>query len=145
MDKYNFPQGVEVVCSALIEAKDGKILLGRSPKWHNKWIFPGGHIDAGETIKEAVRREAKEEVGIDVRPTDWLVFGELINSKDFHRPGHFIYFDVLCLAQNEQVKIDQREIVDYLWVDPQEALKMDLADTYSAIIRKYLAYKKNKI
>ena len=144
MDNHDFPKGVEVVCSALIESKNGKILLGQSPKWHNKWVFPGGHIDIGETIKEAVVREAKEEMGIEVEPTDWQVSGELINSQDFHRPGHFIYFDVLCLAESEQVKIDQREITDYIWVDPKEALTMDLAESYSEVIKKYLNYK-NKI
>lgn len=143
MDNSNFPRGIELVCSALIESPDGKILLGQSPKWHNKWILPGGHIDTGETIKEAVIREAREEVGIEIKPTDWFVSGELINSKDFHRPGHFIYFDVLCLAKTKKVQIDQREIIDYIWVDPQEALTMDLAESYNEVIKKYLTYKNN--
>lgn len=133
-----------MVCSALIESKDGKILLGQSPKWHNKWIFPGGHIDGGETIKEAAIREAKEEMNIEVQPTDWIVFGELINSKDFHRPGHFVYFNVLCLVSDESVEVDKREITDYVWVDPVEALSMDLAESYSEVIKKYLDYK-NKL
>lgn len=145
MNNNNFPQGVEVVCSALIEAKDGRILLCQSPKWPNKWMLPGGHIEAGETIKMAAAREAKEEVGLAVKPTDWLVSGELINSSDFHRPGHFVYFDVLCLAKDDQVTIDQKEITSYVWVEPSEALKMDLAESYNEVITKYLAYKNQKI
>lgn len=142
-DKNIFSRGVEIVCSALIENNKGAILLGKSPKWNNKWVFPGGHIEPGEKIKEAVVREAKEEVGIDVEPQDWFNSGELINSKDFYRPAHFLYFDIWCKTIGENIKIDNREISEYIWVDPQKALDMDLAESYDKVIKEYIIFKKN--
>jgi nucleoside triphosphatase len=137
-----FPRGIEVVGSAIIEDPEGKILLVKSPKWHNKWVMPGGHIEPGETIEEAQVREASEETGLSLQPGGIIAFGELINSKDFHRPAHFIFFDALCKTTDKKVKLDDKELTKYIWVKPEEALKMDLAESYDVTIKKYLEYKK---
>ena len=135
-----FPKGVEITCSALIE-HDGKILLVRSPKWRNKWLFPGGHIEPGETILDAVVRETAEEVGIRVKPVAIVSYGELINPPSFHRPGHFIYFDVWCTLSSGEVRLDDEELTSYILTTPEEALNMDLAETYDKTIRDYLEYR----
>ena len=90
-----FPKGIEITGSAIIENEKGEILIVKSPKWPNKWLLPGGHVDPGETIMDAQKREAEEETGLSLKAVDIISFGELINSKDFYRPAHFIYFDVL--------------------------------------------------
>lgn len=76
-DKLQFPRGVEIVGSTIIEDGDGKILLVKSPKWHNKWTMPGGHIEPGEKIKEALLREAEEEVGLKLKSIGVIALGLL--------------------------------------------------------------------
>lgn len=71
-----------------------------------------------------------------------IAFGELIGSKDFHRPAHFVYFDILCTADNKNVKLDNKELTEYIWVDPRQALAMNLAESYDKTIRDYLKFKK---
>jgi nucleoside triphosphatase len=139
-----FPRGVELVASAIIENDKGQILLAQAPNWNNKWTMPGGHIDPGETISQAVIREVKEEVGLNVKFIDVIVWGELINSKDFHRQAHFIYFDGYCKVTDEEVDLDNVEIKEYKWLSPEEALKLDLADSFPDTIQKFIEYKKNK-
>jgi len=56
----------EPTVGALIVDQQGKILLARSHKWFDKYTLPGGHIEVGESMADAVRREVKEEVGLDV-------------------------------------------------------------------------------
>lgn len=137
-----FPRGVEVVVSATIENKDGKILLVKSSKWFNKLTMPGGHIEPGEKMIEALKREIKEETGLDVESKEILSFGELINSKDFHRPMHCIYFDFLCELKNgDEITLDNDELNDYVWVTPEEGLKMDLAESFGKTIKKYIEYR----
>lgn len=58
------------IVSALIFSKDGKLLMGmKDPEgggvYANCWHIPGGGVDEGETLQEALRREMLEEVGID--------------------------------------------------------------------------------
>lgn len=134
-----FPRGIEIVSSAIIQ-KDGKILLVRSPKWANKWTLPGGHIEAGESILEAAMREAEEETGLKLKPVKILTFGELINSKDFHRPAHFIYFDCVFEVIKGKLKLQKDELTESKWLTPQEALKRKLAQSYPGTLRKYIEF-----
>lgn len=56
----------------IVLEKDGKFLLGKRSKWKAKaagyWCPISGHLDEAETEEEAVVREAREELGIEVRP-----------------------------------------------------------------------------
>ena len=60
---YEFPTHIVSVCG-LIENDEGKILLVKNPV--RGWEIPGGQVEVGETITEALKREVKEESGIDV-------------------------------------------------------------------------------
>lgn len=59
----NFPTHIVSVC-ALIENNDGKILMIKNPV--RGWEIPGGQVEVGETLTEALKREIKEESGIYV-------------------------------------------------------------------------------
>lgn len=50
-----FPRGIEVVSGTIIRNREGEILLTKSPKWNNKWVIPGGHIEPGESILHAAK------------------------------------------------------------------------------------------
>jgi len=57
----------------LVLIKDNKILLSRrynTGYFDNNYSFPAGHLDGGETLKQAMVREAKEEIGVVLDPTD---------------------------------------------------------------------------
>lgn len=56
------------VGTAMIITRDDKVLLmkRRGPHGKGTWSTPGGHLDFGETLEGCARREAKEEVGLDV-------------------------------------------------------------------------------
>ncbi|MBI2449955.1 MAG: NUDIX hydrolase [Candidatus Nealsonbacteria bacterium] len=49
--------------------EEGKILLEKRSYYPfiGYWVIPGGHVEYGETVEEAVKREMKEELGISVR------------------------------------------------------------------------------
>src|SRR5438128_9472893 len=53
--------------SAIITSNEGKILLHRRSD-NGTWALPGGAMEIGESIGETVKREVKEETGLDVEP-----------------------------------------------------------------------------
>ncbi len=70
---YHFVMKQIKVAAAVIE-KDGKILIAKRAYGTQKgrWEFPGGKLEEGESSKEAVIREIKEEFGMKIAVKDFL-------------------------------------------------------------------------
>lgn len=97
---------------------DDKYLLLRFSKEANageKWIFPGGRLEIGETPKEGLKREVKEETNLDVeviKPLDVLMWG----VGDDERYAAFF----LCkIVGSADIKLSQ-EHQEYKWVEFNE-------------------------
>lgn len=56
------------VAADLVIVRDGEVLLirRRYEPFEDQWCLPGGHVEAGEQVRAAARREAREETGFDV-------------------------------------------------------------------------------
>ena len=128
----------EPTVGALIVNKQGKVLLTKSHKWFDKYTLPGGHIEDGETMKEAVAREVKEEVGLDVEVAEMLLMQEAIFTEEFWKRKHFIFFDFLCKSKDQQVKLDGRELQEYVWEYPGAAFRLNLDSFTKKTLEKYL-------
>ena len=133
--KQVFP---EPTVGALIVNNEGKILLARSHKWFDKYTLPGGHIEVGESMIDAVRREVKEEVGLDVEVVEMLLVQEAIFAPEFYKKKHFIFIDFYCKSKEQQVKLDQDEIQDYIWVYPGAAYNLKLDSFTKKTLDRYL-------
>jgi nucleoside triphosphatase len=128
----------EPTVGALIVNRQGKILLTKSHKWFDKYTLPGGHIEVGETMKEAAAREVKEEVGLDVEVAEMLLMQEAIFAVEFWKRKHFIFFDFLCKSEDQQVKLDGRELQEYVWEYPGAAFRLNLDSFTKKTLEKYL-------
>ena len=128
----------EPTVGALIVNKEGKILLVKSHKWFDKHTLPGGHIEVGETMVDAVKREVKEEVGLDVQVGNMLLMQEAIFAPEFYRKRHFIFIDFACRSKDEQVKLDQDELQEYLWIYPGAAYNLKLDSFTRKTIDKFM-------
>ncbi len=137
MNKYDGQ--VESVVAPIIIDNEGRILLMKSPKWGDKYILPGGHIDYGETIAQAAVRETKEETGLGVEALYLVDVGTMINNPEFFRQrAHFIYHRVVCKVLGGVMNTDSEETTELVWVTPEEALKLPLAKSVDVSIKKYL-------
>jgi nucleoside triphosphatase len=128
----------EATVGALIVNDKGEILLVRSYKWGNKRTVPGGHIELGERSEVAVKREVKEEVGLDVEPVKLLLVQEAIFPADYVKHEHYIFMDYLCRSKSSAVKVDREEIQEYLWVNPDRALELELESFTRNLVAEYL-------
>ena len=61
-----------------------------------QWSIPGGLIDVGETLREAVIREVKEETGLDVEPIELIELLDRIHRQDGRVRYHYVIADYLC-------------------------------------------------
>jgi len=79
---------------AIILIKDSIVLIRRrNPPFRGMWALPGGFVEYGETVEHAVRREAKEETGLDVE-IERLV--GVYSDPDRDPRGHTVSICFLC-------------------------------------------------
>ena len=128
----------EATVGALIVNDKDEILLVKSYKWGNKYTVPGGHIELGERSEAAVKREVGEEVGLEVEPVKVLLVQEAIYPADYVKHEHYIFLDYLCRSKSSAVKLDEKEIQKYLWVNPRHALQLDLESFTRNLVVEYL-------
>jgi 8-oxo-dGTP diphosphatase len=79
--------------------EDGKILLVERAKEPLKgyWSIPGGIVETGEKLEEAIRREVAEETGLDVEPYAMFeIFERIIPDAEGKPEYHYVLMDYLC-------------------------------------------------
>ena len=130
----------EATVGALVVNEKGEVLIVRSKKWHDKATVPGGHIELGESAEDAIRREVKEETGLDVEAVQLLIVQQAIYPKDFYKHDHYIFMDYVCRTtkRGQDVVLDGVELQHYMWVKPEDALKLDLEHFTRNFVVKYL-------
>jgi nucleoside triphosphatase len=129
----------EPTVGAIILNRKGQMLLVRSHKWGDRFTIAGGHVEVGERNEDALRREIKEEVGLEIKDIRFIMTQEAIFSNEFWEKRHFIFFDYVCRCKDGMVRIDGKEIQSYEWVKPEDTLGMKL-DTFTArMVKAYLS------
>lgn len=79
--------------------RDGEVLLVRRayPPRAGEWSLPGGRLELGESLVEGVRREVREETGIEVEVGAVVeVFDRVHRDADGRVRYHFVIVDFLC-------------------------------------------------
>lgn len=86
----------------------GKYLLTLRTKdgYEGLWHFPGGTVYYHETIIQAVKRMAKEEVGLDVEVEKCLGYIEFPDEMEMKGFGHSVSIAFLCKAPNKNISLD---------------------------------------
>ncbi len=121
--------------TAAILVKDGKVLIAqRKPddKQPDKWEFPGGKIEAGESARECLKREMQEEFGIDVRVSEFL--GESV----YHYPHGSIRL-LAYLVKWQAGELALRDHANYAWVNYDRLKEFDFASADLPFVRKLIS------
>ena len=110
----------EIVVAAACIHRDGSYLVARRKS--GKWEFPGGKREDGEDVRACLKREIKEELGIEiaVRPP--------FRSEDFVKEGkcYRLYFCRSQILRGEPRCLEHSAIA---WARREELRSYDLADT----------------
>lgn len=127
----------EPTVGALVFNPQGQLFLMSSHKWKGKYVIPGGHIELGETMVEALRREVREETNLDIHDIEFVCFQEFIHDDRFWQRRHYIFFDFAAQTDSTDVILNH-EAQTYTWVDLDEALNLPVEYYTAKVIRTYL-------
>lgn len=118
------PRPVATV-GALIHDGAGKLLMVKTHKWGHRWGIPGGKIKRGESSLEALRREIREETGLEINDLRFVLVQDCIDSTEFQRPEHFLLLNYVARATSTTVVLND-EAQEFRWVTAAGAMGLDL-------------------
>ena len=134
MPEQTFP---EPTVGAFIFNSKGELLLLQSHKFPGLYVVPGGHVELGERLEEALVREVKEETGLDVYDIEFIMFQQFIYDPAFWKKRHFIFFDFACKTDGSKPQLND-EAEGFIWAEPQKALTLELNAYTRRSIEKWL-------
>lgn len=137
MSDRSYPDRPFLAVSAGI-VRNGKILIVRRarPPAHGLYTFPGGVVEAGETLTEAVTREIMEETALTIEPVALAGYREAIARDAQNRTErHFVILSFACRWIAGEPKLND-ELAEWRWLAPSELAGLKttegLADIVSA-------------
>ncbi len=110
---------------AVLHDGAGNVLMVRTHKWGDRWGIPGGKIERGEASEDALRREMREETGLEIGEIRFVLVQDCIDSPEFQRAEHFILLNYLAKALPGTVVLND-EAQEFLWLPLAEASALDL-------------------
>lgn len=122
MDERAYPTRPFLAASAAV-IRDGRVLIVRRGGTFGRGIYtlPGGVVEAGETLTQAVIREVQEETQVAIEPVALAGYREMIMRDDAGKTSR--HFVIVCFASRwisgEPVP-DETEIAEAAWRRPEE-------------------------
>ena len=111
---------IELLVRAVIEDR-GQFLIAHAKRASNTYL-PGGHVDAKESLKYALARELREELGIAAEVGDYMGTDEH-SWEDSNGPHHEInhLFKVTSSELSvDETPVSQEDHIEFLWLLPDE-------------------------
>jgi 8-oxo-dGTP diphosphatase len=112
----------------------------------DRWSIPGGMLELGEALAEGVRRELREETGLDVEPLEVIaVFDRIL--RDTSRRGawslqgrgrvryHFVIVDYVCRLKGGKLA-PASDVLDARWVGREGIAQYHLTEMATHVIRQ---------
>ena len=134
-DDRLYPQRPFLAVSAAI-LRGGKVLIVRRARKPALGVYtlPGGVVEAGETLEEAVRREVREETALDIEPVTLAGHREVvIRDAQGRTERHFV---ILCFAArwlSGEPQLND-ELDEARWIDPADLAGLKTTEGLAEIV-----------
>jgi mutator protein MutT len=115
---------------------EGRVLLIRRGKepLRGRWVVPGGTVELGETLEQALVREIEEETGLVVRPREVVAVFDRIHGEKGRVDYHYVIIDYLCdyVAGEAKAGSDAEAVA---LVAPEDLPSYDLPEKALEVVR----------
>jgi 8-oxo-dGTP diphosphatase len=117
-----------VAVGAIVFDDAGRVLLVQRarPPAAGRWTVPGGRLELGEALADAVRREVREETGLEVAPGPLVEVVER-TTREGDAVWHYVILDYLARVTGGALRAGD-DAADARWVAPAELAALPLTD-----------------
>ena len=130
---------VPLVSVGGVVIRGGRVVLirrGNEPR-KGEWSIPGGKLELGETLAEGVRREVREETGLDVEVVGLIEALERVYRDAEGRVRfHYVILDYLCRAPSSSAACAGGDALEVALVSEGEFERYELTETVVRVLRK---------
>ncbi|MHA1971525.1 MAG: NUDIX domain-containing protein [Candidatus Hodarchaeales archaeon] len=109
-----------------------------------KWLIPGGMVDCGETLQEAVIREIREETNQEIVPTQIIGLRSMVRRSD-GLTDLYCVFDCELVNGSRPLIEDKTEIKDVKWLLVSSVEENEEVSDYTKYLIKQLARSKPRL
>lgn len=121
-DERIFPKRPIAAVSAFVFNNSNEILIVRRAKDPGRglWSIPGGAVETGETLIDALQREIHEECGITIKIEKFYgAHDRILRDRSGKLNFHYIILNYICRTKNKIVKPGS-DVDDYFWLKPSD-------------------------
>ena len=121
-----------VAVGAIVVRDDSLLMIrrGQEPA-KGLWSLPGGRLEHGEYLADAVRREVKEETGLDVTA------GELVGIFEVVGDTHYVILDFFARAEGAAEPVASSDVDEVRWVPLAEVASLDCTPRFVETLRAW--------
>jgi 8-oxo-dGTP diphosphatase len=129
-----YPQRPILAVSAAIIRENHVLIVRRArPPAEGLYTLPGGGVEAGETLHEAVRREVQEETGLAIAPVALAGYREAIKRDGDRVARHFVIMAFACRWLSGEPALNE-ELTDARWLAPAEIAPLKTTEGLGEIV-----------
>jgi len=136
-DDRRYPKRPVIGVGAIVLRRD-RVLMAERGKEPLKgwWSLPGGALETGETLEDAVRREMREETGLEIRPMRVLqIFERIMRDDAGAAEYHYVLIDYMCRVTGGSLQAGD-DVSRVEWVPRRELASLKITEGTLGVIEK---------
>jgi ADP-ribose pyrophosphatase YjhB (NUDIX family) len=132
--KREYPDRPIVGVGGVVIHRRRALLIRRGSEPHKgEWSIPGGMLELGEALADGVRRELKEETGLEVEPLEIVAAFDRITWEGKRVKYHYVIVDYVCRRKRGRLK-PASDVVDACWARREDLPKYHLTEMATKVI-----------